>query len=190
MEAEFSTFLRLAVLLFWVRLPLVQWLVFAELGRRGRDPALLRGKSVRDHVLGSLLRAGRVGVVVVLAAFATWALVPLSPGGFDLLLDGEILFAFLVLELGLAALAVRLGLRVAQSPTGARRALLGLRAGTLALGWIYGAALWILVPGGRGETLFSVFVLGAALIILGLNRASVVSAEAMSRLGHWMGRGS
>lgn len=101
----------------------------------------------------------------------------------DVLVGAEILLAFVVLAVGLTAASSRFALDLMErvSAATAARSLLGLRLLTLGAGLTYGVVLWFVLPGGAGETLLSVFTLGAALAALGLNRTAEMSPELMRR---------
>ncbi len=102
----------------------------------------------------------------------------------EVLIGAEILLSFVVLALGLTAVALRFALDLAgRTAAGSlARAVAGLRLLVLGIGLSYGAALWFAVPGGAGETLLSVFLLGAGLVALGLNRTAEMDPELLRKL--------
>lgn len=89
------------------------------------------------------------------------------------------LLSVVVLALGFTAVTLRFGLSLAGRLAGARlaSALLALRLGVPVAAALYGLALWIRVPGNPPETLLAFFVLGAALLSLGLNRLAEMEPE-------------
>jgi FtsH-binding integral membrane protein len=181
---SFRELLRLAVILFLLMLPAAQWAAFREMARRGTHDQLRESRNVRDHTLAALGRAAQVGLALQVPAMIAWAVAAWSRLHWDVLVGAEILLAFVVLAVGLTAAALRFALDLMARVGAARasRALLGLRLFTLGAGLTYGAVLWFVLPGGAGETLLSVFTLGAALAALGLNRTAEMSPELMRRL--------
>jgi hypothetical protein len=163
-------------------------MVFSELEKRGAKIGVRSERTVRDEILGALLRGALLGLLIALPIFAVWAVRSWSSLHLGVLLGGEVLLAFVVLALGLATLAARLGLSLMErvSPGEERRALFLLRLSVLGAGAAYGIALWLIVPGRPGETLFAVFALGVAMIVLGLNRTADLSPELLARLSEAM----
>lgn len=186
----FRDLLRLAVVLFLLMLPAMQWVAFRELARRGAHDELRDSRNVRDHLLAALGRAVQVGLALQVPAMIAWGVTTWSRLHWNVLVGAEILLAFVVLAVGLAAASLRFALdmmgRVGAET--AARALLGVRLFVLGAGLTYGAVLWFFLPGGAGETLLSVFTLGAALAALGLNRTAEMSPESMRRLAQAMRR--
>ncbi len=186
----FRDLLRLAVVLFLLMLPAMQWVAFQELARRGAHDELRDSRNVRDHLLAALGRAAQVGLALQVPAVIAWGVTAWARLHWGILVGAEILLAFVVLAVGLAAASLRFALdmmgRVGAEK--AARALLGVRLFVLGAGLTYGAILWFFLPGGAGETLLSVFTLGAALAALGLNRTAEMSPESMHRLARAMRR--
>ena len=187
-EDVFPKFLRLGVIVYWAALPAVQWVVFSELEQRGAKIGVRSERTVRDEILHALLRGALLGLLITLPIFAVWAVRSWPSLHLGVLLGGEILLVFVVLAIGLAALAARLGLSLMEkvSPGEERRALFLSRLSVLGAGAAYGIALWLIVPGGPGEMLFAVFALGVAMIVLGLNRTTDMSPELLARLSEAM----
>lgn len=185
MPAEiFRDLLRLAVVLFLLMLPAAQWVAFREMARRGAHDQLRESRNVRDHLLAAMGRAAQVALALQIPALIVWAVRSWSRLHWDILVGVEILLAFVVLAVGMAAAALRFALDLMERAGAGRaaRALLGLRLFALGAGLTYGAVLWFVVPGSAGETLLSIFTLGAALAALGLNRTAEMSPELMRRL--------
>ena len=168
----------------------MQWAAFRELARRGAHDELRDSRNVRDHLLAALGRAAQVGLALQVPAVIAWGVTAWARLHWGILVGAEILLAFVVLAVGLAATSLRFALdmmgRVGVGT--AARALLGVRLFVLGAGLTYGAILWFFQPGGAGETLLSVFTLGAALAALGLNRTAEMSPESMRRLARAMRR--
>jgi hypothetical protein len=120
----------------------------------------------------------------VLPLFLIWGAFTWRTHGAGLLVAGEFLLTFVLLGTGLTTLALRMALslmdRVAEE--NASRGLFLLRVVVLLGGGGYGLALWILAPGGPGEMVIAVGILGAALIVLGLNRTASLSPALLVRL--------
>ena len=185
MPAEiFRDLLRLGVVLFLLMLPAAQWVAFREMARRGAHDQLRESSNVRDHLLAALGKAALVTLVLQIPTTIAWALATWSRVHWDVLVGAEILLALVVLAVGLTAATLRFALDLMErvSAGAAARALLGLRLFVLGAGLSYGAIIWIVLPGGAGETLLSVFALGAALAAMGLNRTAEMSPELMRRL--------
>jgi hypothetical protein len=180
----FRDFLRLAVALFLLLIPAAQWAAFREMTRRGAHDQLRESKNVRDHMLSALGKAARVTLALQVPAAIVWGVALWPRLRWDVLVGAEILLAFVVLAVGLAAAALRFALDLMDRPGAGTvaRAVLGPRLLALGAGLTYGAVLWVVLPGGAGETLLSVFTLGAALVALGLNRIAEMSPETMRRL--------
>ena len=136
--SDFIDLLRIAVIQFALGSILVERAFFRDPDPRPRWRSVLRAI---PHVL-----------VPAVVAFGVWVVRAWSSARWDVLIGLEILLAFLLLELGLAALAKRFQ----------RRAVF------LALGWGYAAAVAIFAPGGPGETLLAVTLLGTATLFLGI----------------------
>ncbi len=128
--------------------------------------------------------AALVTLALQIPTTIAWALAAWSRVHWDVLVGAEILLAFVVLAVGLTAATLRFALDLMErvGAGAAARALLGLRLFVLGAGLTYGAIIWIVLPGGAGETLLSVFALGAALAAMGLNRTAEMSPELMRRL--------
>ena len=185
MSAEtHRTLLRLALLLFLLILPAMQWVAFRELARRGAHDALRASRNTRDHVLGALGRAAQAGLILEIPPLLAWSVAAWPRLRWEVLIGAEILLSFVVLALGLTAVALRFALDLAgRTAAGSlARAVAGLRLLVLGIGLSYGAALWFAVPGGAGETLLSVFLLGAGLVALGLNRTAEMDPELLRKL--------
>jgi hypothetical protein len=179
--AAFAALIPMAVACFMIGLPVIQELVLGEVRRRGRTPDLLHACSVRDHVLRATLRSVRAGLLFAAGGFVLWIAIHRPSPGWAWGLGAEILLSFLVLQLGLSVLTLRFVLQAAASPRASRGALLAVRLAVLAAGWLYGLAVWFIVPGGPGEMLFAVLVLGVGLGMLGLTRLAGAPIEALSR---------
>lgn len=182
--------MRLAVAAFLVCLPLGQWIAFRELERRGRDETLLESCNMRDHVLAALARASFWGLVITLPVLGVWLLLTRGSLGTQTFLGMELFLGFLVLTVGLTVAAMRFGLDAMGRRDGenASRTLFTLRLAVLALGGGYGAALWVYLPGGVGETLLAVFLIGVALLGLGLNKTAEMNPELLARLARALRR--
>lgn len=183
--------LRMAVGTFLVCLPLAQWIAFRELERRGRDEELLFANNMRDHVLAALARASLWGLVATLPVLASWIVVSWRSLGSRTFLGMELFLAFLVLALGLTTIAARFALDLMRRPGrgGIVRLVFILRLAVLAVGAGYGAAMWVYTPGNLGETLLAVFLIGVALVVLGLNRTADMEPELLARLARALRRG-
>ncbi len=182
--------LRAAVAAFVIALPAMQWLAFRSLARRGGDVRLLASRNVRDHVLGALGWSAAGGAGVFVPALAAWAFRARAGLGWDVLTGIELFAAFLVLDLGFTAAAVRFCLDLAgrMDPPRVRSAVPVLRLAVLASAAAYGAALWISSPGGPARLLLAVFVLGGALVAMGLNRTAEMSPDLLARLARALGK--
>jgi hypothetical protein len=180
-QPEFARFLTLAVLAFAAGLPLTQWALVREMRRRARDPALLEAFSVRDHVLRSLPRSARPGLILAAGVFAVWLGIHRPLERWTWILGAEMLLAFLVLQVGLAVFTIRFLLRVAADDGTPPRTLV-VRLAVIAAGWLYGLVVWMLQPGSPWETLFAVLLLGVGVGVLGLNRTADATRDAMRRL--------
>jgi hypothetical protein len=147
-------------------------------------------RNVRDHVLAVLLRAGLLSLVLAVPVFGLWAVTVWSRLEWDVLVGGEIILAFVILSLGFTSASVRFGLNLMARvrPKAAPRALFALRLAVLLTAGAYGAALWIYTPGSPGEMLLGVFVLGAALFALGLNRLAETDPDLLARLAEALRR--
>lgn len=180
-EETYSSLLRLAVLVYLILLPAEQWITFGELERRGFRAS--KG-NVRDHIVPALLRGFLVGLAITLPVFLVWGGFQWSSLRWEVLLGGEILLGFCVLTTGITAMTVRLALglleRVAREED--TRVVFILRLSILVAGAAYGLVLWLAVPGGPGETLIVVFLLGAGMTGLGLNRTTGLPPELLERL--------
>ena len=176
--------LRMAAAAFLICLPLAQWAAFRELERRGRDEDLLGSSNMRDHVLAALAHAAFWGLIITLPVLAAWVVISWRSLATRTFLGMELFLAFLVLVLGLTAIAVRFGLDAMgrTSEAAAPRTIFSLRLAALAVGGGYGATLWVYVPGGAGETLLAVFVIGVALLALGLNHTAEMDPDLLARL--------
>jgi len=185
-DSVYAGFIRITVILIWAALPVAQWIVFHDLERRGSDAVAVFGRSVRDHLLATLLRAGGFVLGLDLSAFLVWALVFRARLGWGVLVGGEILLAAALCVTGLTAVAIRLSLalleRTDDEDASAARGVFLIRISVLAAGAAYGAALWILRPGGPRELFISLLVLGLGLSALGLNRTGGLPAGVLVRL--------
>jgi hypothetical protein len=94
------------------------------------------------------------------------------------------MLGFCLLATGITALTIRLALGLLErlSPEDDTQVVFILRLSVLVAGAAYGVAVWIVVPGGPGETLIALFLLGAGLTGLGLNRTSAMPSELLQRL--------
>ncbi len=180
-EETYSSLLRLAVLVYLILVPAEQWITFGELERRGS-----RGSkgNIRDHIVPALLRGFLVGLAITLPVFLVWGGFRWSSLRWEVLVGGEIFLGFCVLATGITVMTVRLAFslleRVAREED--TRVIFILRLSVLVAAAAYGLALWIAVPGGPGETLIVLFLLGAGMIGLGLNRTTGISPELLERL--------
>lgn len=185
-HSVYAGFIRVAVILIWAALPAAQWIAFRELERRGSDAEAVFGRSVRDHVLTALLRAAGLVLGLAVAAFLLWIAGFGVRSGGDMLVGAEILIAAVLLLTGLTAVAVRLSLslveRTRENDPAAGPGVFRIRVSVLAGGAAYGLALWLLRPGTSTELLISLAVLGAGLVILGLNRTADMGAGVLVRL--------
>jgi hypothetical protein len=179
--AAFQDFLPVAAVIYVLGLVLVEQKTFAEVARRG---AVGARRNVRDMIMESLGRGALRGAALALLAAAIWGAFSWSRLGWEVMTGAEIFLAFTVLQIGIASLSVRMALRLVgtMEPGAARRPILLLRLAMLATGVLYAFAVWRLAPGGAGETLFAVFLLGAALFVVGLNRTGELPSERMVRL--------
>jgi len=184
-DSTYAGILHIAAILIWASLPAAQWVAFRELERRGGDAVAVFGKSVRDHVLAALLRAGGLTLVQVPLAFLIWSLLLRTGTGWNALDGAEILFAAGLFVTGVTAVSVRfcLGLlEKVEDEAAARRWVFLIRISVLAAGAAYGLALWLRRPGGVLELFVSLVVLGVALLALGLNRTAGMSPGVLVRL--------
>lgn len=187
---EYAFLLRMAVASFFFSLVLGQWLGFRELRRRGSDETVLASCHVRDHVLAGLARGSLGGLAVTVPLMVVWGIIAFNRREGGIFLGMELFLAFLLVAVGLAAVMMRLALDLAVRvrEEAASRLLLWLRLGALAAAAVYGAALWVLVPAGLGEMLLSVFLVGAALVAVGLNRTAQMTPQALERLALFLTR--
>jgi hypothetical protein len=187
---SYDELLRTAVVVYLALLPIMQWLVFRGLYTRGTIESVRLSRNVRDHVLATLLRAGLVSLIVAVPVFGVWAATVWSRLRWDILVGGEIILVFVILALGFTSALVRFSLNLMNRvrPEAAPRSLHSLRLAVLLTGGAYGAALWIYTPGTPGEMLLAVFVLGAALFALGLNRTAEMDPDLLARLAEAMKR--
>jgi hypothetical protein len=176
----FAHFLQVAGWSFAVGAMLVQIAAFRAL-RRPRQDAL------RRFLLFTLLRAAPLGILSALLAFAIWVPGVWPAIQWEALVSLEILLGLVLVELGLAAVAMRASLSVLiRLPVGRERwPLLMIRLGVLSVGWIYAWALATRMARGPGETLMAVALLGAALLAVGLNRVGDISSDTVDR---WLGK--
>ncbi len=186
----YEEILRTAVAVYLALLPVMQWLVFRGLYVRGAVESARVSRNVRDHVLAALLRAGLLSLVLAVPVFGLWVVTVWSRLRWDVLVGGEIMLAFVILSLGFTSASVRfsLGLMTRVPPKAAPRALFVLRLAMLLTAGAYGAALWIYTPGTPGEMLLGVFILGAGLFALGLNRIAEMDPDVLARLVEAMRR--
>jgi hypothetical protein len=180
-QTVFSDFLRFAGWSFAFGVAFVQMGAFylLERPRVNRVP-----NPLRRSILSAVLRGAVPGTIVALFAFALWVPSVWSQVHWEILVALEILLGLVLIETGLAAVAIRASLMsVTHLPQKqARMALVMIRAGMLTIGWIYAWALATRMPRGPGETLLAVSLLGAALLALGLNRAGDVPVKSFDRL--------
>jgi len=180
-EEIYPSLLRLAVFVYLILLPAEQWITFGELERR-----VSRGDrgNVRDHMVRALIRGFGIGLAIILPVFLVWGGLRWPSLRWEVLVGGEVLLGFCLLATGITALTVRLALGLLErlSPEDDTQVVFILRLSVLVAGAAYGVAVWIVVPGGPGETLIALFLLGAGLIGLGLNRTSVMPPELLERL--------
>lgn len=185
-HSVYAAFIRVAVILIWAALPAAQWIAFRELERRGSDAEAVFGRSVRDHVLSALLRAAGLVLGLAVVAFLLWVAGFGVRSGGDMMVGAEILLAAVLLLTGLTAVGVRLSLslveRTHENDPAAGPGVFRIRVSVLAGGAAYGLALWLLRPGTSTELLISLAVLGAGLVILGLNRTADMGAGVLVRL--------
>jgi hypothetical protein len=177
----FSDFLRFAGWSFAFGMAFVQLGAFflLERPRLNGDP-----NPLRRSILSAILRGGAAGTISALIAFGLWVPQVWSQVHWEALVALEILFGLVLIEMGLASVAIRASLMsVTHLPEKqARLALVMIRAGMLTIGWIYAWAFATRMPRGPGETLLAVTLLGAALLALGLNRAGDVPVQSFDRL--------
>jgi hypothetical protein len=162
----FPGFLRIAAIQFAVGAVLAQVATFRSLAGKDLSCDLRRAQWCASR------RATIAGLTPAIVTFALWAPRTWPRARWDVLVGLEILLAFVLLAVGLAAVAVRYShpaVRI-EAETGTRGRELLVRVGILAAGWAYAAAVAIRIPGGPGETLFAVTALGAITLALGLSR--------------------
>jgi len=178
---QFPPTFRLVLAVFLVQLFLVQYVTFRELAGAGADPDRRAARHVRDHVVGALCKAAAWGVGVAGIGSAAWAWTVGRGEAGTLLWGAEFFLAALVLSVGLAALAARLSLQVLERG-GSRSRVRWVRAAVLGAGILYAVALWARGRAEPGEHLLAFFVLGAALLVLGLNRLAGLSSATLEGL--------
>jgi hypothetical protein len=180
-QTVFADFLRFAGWSFAFGMAFVQLSAFylLERPRLDGDP-----NPLRRSILYAVLRGGVPGIISALIAFAFWLPNAWPQVHWEALIGLEILLGLVVIEIGLAAVAIRASLMVVThlNEGQTRLTLILLRAGMLTIGWIYAWAFATRMPRGPGETLLAVSLLGAALIALGLNRADDVPVKSIDRL--------
>jgi hypothetical protein len=180
-QSVFSDFLHFAGWSFAFGVAFVQMGAFylLERPRLNGDP-----NPLRRSILSAILRGGVAGMVSALIVFGLWVPQVWSQMHWEVLVALEILFGLVLIEMGLAGVAIRASLMsVTHLPEKqARLALVMIRAGMLTIGWIYAWAFATHMPHGPGETLLAVSLLGAALLALGLNRAGDVPVKSFDRL--------
>ena len=180
-QTVFSEFLRFAGWSFAFGMALVQLGAFYLLERPRLNGA---PNPLRRSILSAVLRGAVPGTIAALIAFGLWVPHVWSQVHWEILVALEILLGLVLIETGLAAVAIRASLMsVTHLPQKqARMALVMIRAGMLTIGWIYAWAFATRMPRGPGETLIAVSLLGAALLALGLNRANEVPVKSFDRL--------
>ena len=180
-QATFSEFLRYAGWSFAFGMAFVQMGTFYLLDRPrlNGDP-----NPLRRSILSAVLRASIPGVLTALIAFGIWTSRVWAEAGWEVLVGLEILLGLVLIEVGLAAVAIRASLNAITNLPGARTrsALFMIRLGMLTVGWIYAWAFATRMPRGPGETLIAVTLLGGALLALGLNRVGDVPLKSVDRL--------
>jgi hypothetical protein len=186
-EESYPSLFRMAVLAYLILLPAGQWITFGELERR-----MSRADEghVRDHIVRALVRGFLIELAIILPVFLVWGGLRWSSLRWDVLLGGDILLGFCVLTVGITALTIRLALNLLEKlpPEEDTRGVFILRLSVLVAGAGYGVAVWIVVPGGPGETMVSLFLLGAVLTVLGLNRTADLPMELLERLSETVRR--
>lgn len=186
--SEFPFAFRFVLVVFLAELALVQVVTFRVLAGVGADPARRESRHVRDHVVAALLRAAVPGLAVAAVGTLAWALTGGGTGTAALLWGAQFFLASLLLALGLAALAARFSLQALERGPGRGR-VYAVRASVLAAGLLYAISLWVRGRAGPGEHLLAFFLLGAALLVLGLNRLAGLSPASLERLAAAEGPG-
>ena len=180
-QSAFSDFLVFAGWSFAFGVAFVQMGTFYLLDRPRQDGD---PNPLRRSILSAVLRASIPGLLVALVAFGIWVPRVWAETGWEVLVALEILIGLVLIEVGLAAVAIRASLEILTHVREgrARLPLFLIRLGMLSVGWIYAWAFATRMPRGPGETLIAVTLLGAALLALGLNRASEVPMKNVDRL--------
>ena len=179
-QTVFADFLRFAGWSFAFGMAFVQLGAFYLLER----PRMSNSNPLRRSIVSAVLRGAIPGTLAALVAFGLWVPSVWSQVHWEILVALEILLGLVLIEVGLAAVAIRASLMSVThlAAKQARLALVMIRAGMLTIGWIYAWAFATRMPRGPGETLLAVALLGGALIALGLNRAGDVPVKSFDRL--------
>ena len=180
-QTVFSDFLRFAGWSFAFGMAFVQMGAFYLLERPRLDGD---ANPPRRSILSAVLRGAILGTLAALIAFALWIPTAWPQIHWEILVALEILLGLVLIEVGLAAVAIRASLTIVTHlpQKQARLPRVVIRAGMLTIGWIYAWAFATRMPRGPGETLLAVALLGAALLALGLNRANEVPVTSFDRL--------